>query len=70
MNIDRIYQFILYIYVLDIILIFSDGCDPLVYRVLDDHRRSIYYKGNAVSKVYKQLPVLICHWKMQAIIYF
>ena len=57
MNIDRIYQFILYIYVLDIILIFSDGCDPLVYRVLDDHRRSIYYKGNAVSKVHKPLPV-------------
>ncbi len=25
-------------------LIFSDGCNPLVYRVLDDHRRSVLYK--------------------------
>ena len=22
-----------------------DGCDPLVYRVLDDHRRSVQYKN-------------------------
>ena len=47
----------LHIDVLGIILNFSDGCDPLVYRVLDDHRRSIYFKGNAVSKVYKPLYV-------------
>ena len=22
----------------------SDGCNPLVYRVLDDHRRSVHYR--------------------------
>ena len=23
---------------------FPDGCDPVVYRVLDDHRRSVNYR--------------------------
>ena len=24
----------------------ADGCDPMVYRVLDDHRRSVNYNMN------------------------
>ena len=27
-------------------LFFSDACNPLVYRVLDDHRRSISYRSS------------------------
>jgi hypothetical protein len=33
--------------VLKQVLFFSDGCDPLVYRVLDDHRRSVMYSAPA-----------------------
>ena len=35
----------------NIFSVFSDGCDPRVYRVLDDHRRSVYYRNNHLNEV-------------------
>ena len=29
---------------------FSDGCNPLIYRVLDDHRRSILYRPSPTEE--------------------
>ena len=36
---------------IDLLLIeFSDGCNPLIYRVLDDHRRSILYRPSPTEE--------------------
>ena len=31
----------------------SDGCNPLIYRVLDDHRRSILYRPSPTEDLEK-----------------